>query len=77
MPQAEFRHAEIDKPIGNFRIARTKPHCLLRTGLRLFETTEDNLGQSPSVEQGAEFGLIARPESAARSASFARPEPAR
>ena len=51
MPEAEFRHAQIHEPIRDFGIARTEPHRLLRIGLRLFESAEDNFGECPRVEQ--------------------------
>ena len=51
MPEAEFRHAQIDEPVRDFGIARTEPHRLLRIGLGLLESAKRGLGERPRVKQ--------------------------
>jgi hypothetical protein len=47
----EFRHAHIQEPIEDLRIARTEPRRLLCIRLRPFQMTKDDFGKR--VEQRA------------------------
>ena len=50
-PETEFRHTQINEPVGSFRIARTQPHRLLRIGFGLLETTKGYFSESSRVKQ--------------------------